>query len=151
MTKQEGEVVDGEAAAETTETKEPAAPKRGVGTVACEAIMAGKTNEQALEAVKAEFPDAKTTMASINWYRNDLRSKDFDVPTARDLKAGARAETKAAKAAEKEAAKAAKKAERDAEKARKAAAKKQTTTDSASAIAAAEGGEVATADEGFLA
>lgn len=68
------------------------APKRGVGTVAIEAIKAGKTNEEALEAVKAEFPDAKTSLASINWYRNKLRSDGEDVPTARDLKKAAKAE-----------------------------------------------------------
>ncbi|UFK26701.1 hypothetical protein [Roseobacter phage RDJL6] len=76
-------------AEEKTEEK---APKRGVGTVATEAIRAGKTNEQALEAVQAEFPDAKTSLASINWYRNKLRSDGEDVPTARDLKKAAKAE-----------------------------------------------------------
>ncbi|KFH18462.1 hypothetical protein ELZ19_06930 [Brucella abortus] len=65
---------------------EEKAPKRGVGAVAIEAIRAGKTNEEALEAVKAEFPDAKTSLASINWYRNKLRSDGEKVPTARELK-----------------------------------------------------------------
>jgi hypothetical protein len=60
--------------------------KRGVGDVAVEAIKAGKTNEEALTAVRAEFPDAKTSLASINWYRNKLRASDKTVPTARDLK-----------------------------------------------------------------
>ncbi|AKQ75808.1 hypothetical protein FDH82_gp18 [Roseobacter phage RDJL Phi 2] len=71
---------------------EDKAPKRGVGTVAMEAIAAGKTNEEALEAVKAEFPDAKTSLASINWYRNKMRADDKSVPTARDLKKAAKAE-----------------------------------------------------------
>ncbi|ADK73422.1 hypothetical protein RDJLphi1_gp21 [Roseobacter phage RDJL Phi 1] len=71
---------------------EEKAPKRGVGTVAMEAIAAGKTNEEALEAVKAEFPDAKTSLASINWYRNKMRADDKSVPTARDLKKAAKAE-----------------------------------------------------------
>jgi len=65
---------------------EEKAPKRGVGTVAMEAIAAGKTNEEALEAVKAEFPEAKTSLASINWYRNKMRADDKSIPTARDLK-----------------------------------------------------------------
>ena len=65
------------------------APKRGVGTVAIEAIRAGKTNEEALEAVQAEFPDARTSLASINWYRNKLRSDGEKVPTARELKKAA--------------------------------------------------------------
>ncbi len=67
-------------------------PKRGVGTVAIEAIKAGADNLAALAAVRAEFPDAKTTLASVNWYRNKLRTDgDKSVPTARDLKAAAKA------------------------------------------------------------
>lgn len=69
-------------------------PKRGVGTVAIEAIRAGKTNEEALEAVKAEFPEAKTSLASINWYRNKLRSDGEKVPTARELKKAAKTDEK---------------------------------------------------------
>ncbi len=73
------------------EPKESKEPKRGVGTVAVEAIKAGKTNEEALEAVKGEFPDAKTSLASINWYRNKLRSDgDKTVKTARELKKAAK-------------------------------------------------------------
>jgi len=60
--------------------------KVGVGSVAIEAIKAGKTNEEAFAAVKAAFPDAKTTMASINWYRNKLRGDGHDVKTSRELK-----------------------------------------------------------------
>jgi len=78
------------------------APKRGVGTVAIEAIRAGKTNEEALEAVKGEFPDAKTSLASINWYRNKLRADGEEVPTARDLKKAAKAEAAAEPASEPE-------------------------------------------------
>lgn len=71
-----------------TETKKP---KLGVGTVAIEAVKAGKTNEQALEAVKKKFPDAKTSLASINWYRNKLRADgDKSVKTARELKKAAK-------------------------------------------------------------
>lgn len=61
-------------------------PKRNVGAVAQESIRAGKTNEEALAAVRAEFPGAKTSLASINWYRADLRSKGEKVPSARELK-----------------------------------------------------------------
>ncbi len=69
------------------ENKEKKTPKRGVGTVAIEAIIAGKTNEEALAAARKEFPEAKTSLASINWYRNKLRSEgNKKVPTARELK-----------------------------------------------------------------
>ena len=103
--------------AESTENKEPKGP--GVGDVAKELIRAGKTNEEVLAAIKEQFPDAKTSMASINWYRNKLRSDGEDVPTARSLKADSKAEAKAAK----EAAKAEAKAAKEAEKAAKAEAK----------------------------
>ncbi|ANT45290.1 putative TolA protein [Xanthomonas phage Xoo-sp2] len=104
-------------AGENTETKEPKGP--GVGDVAKTLIREGKTNEEVLAAIKEQFPDAKTSMASVNWYRNKLRTDGEDVPTARSLKAGAKEEAKAAK----EAAKAEAKAAKDAEKAAKAEAK----------------------------
>lgn len=71
-------------------TDEAKTPKRGVGTVAQEAIKAGKTNEEALEAVKAEFPDANTTLSSVNWYRNKMRAENKSIPTSRELKAKAK-------------------------------------------------------------
>ena len=68
-------------------------PKRGVGIVAQEAIKAGMTNEEALAVVQEEFPEAKTSLASINWYRQKLRSDgDKSVKTARELKKAAKAE-----------------------------------------------------------
>jgi hypothetical protein len=75
-----------------TETA-PKEAKRGIGTVIREAICAGKDNAEALAAAKAEFPEAKTTMPSVNWYRNDMRSRGEkgdngqDIPTARELNA----------------------------------------------------------------
>jgi CHASE3 domain sensor protein len=62
------------------------APKRGVGVVATEAILAGKTNEETLAIVQKAFPDGKTSLASINWYRNKLRGENKKVLTARELK-----------------------------------------------------------------
>ncbi len=65
----------------------------GIGAVAVAAILDGKTNEEALAAVKKAHPDAKTGMASINWYRNKLRSDGATlkgskkaVPTSREQK-----------------------------------------------------------------
>lgn len=67
--------------------KEPKEPKRGVGTVIKEAILAGKTNEDALAAAKAEFPDSKTTASTVSWYRNNLRKEQGDkILTAREAK-----------------------------------------------------------------
>lgn len=65
----------------------------GIGAVAVAAILDGKTNEEALAAVKTAHPNAKTGMASINWYRNKLRSDGATlkgskkaVPTSREMK-----------------------------------------------------------------
>jgi hypothetical protein len=69
----------------------PSAPKRGVGTVVREQLLAGATNQDALDAAKAEFPQSATTLATVSWYRNDLRAKGEKVPTAREA-AKARAE-----------------------------------------------------------
>ena len=66
--------------------KDNAAQKRGVGTIIREALLARKTNEEALAAVKAEMPDAKTSASTVSWYRNAMRKEALDVPTARELK-----------------------------------------------------------------
>lgn len=90
-----------EAVKDAKSEKEPKAPKRGVGTVAMEAILNGASNEEALSAVRKEFPDANTTKASINWYRNKLRKdeavctdgawKGKPVPNAREMAKAAKA------------------------------------------------------------
>ena len=61
-------------------------PKRGIGTVIKEAILANKTNEEALALAKAEFPNADTSVSTVSWYRNQLRKDGHAVPTARELK-----------------------------------------------------------------
>ncbi len=60
--------------------------KRGVGTVAREAIAAGMSNEDALAAVKAEFPDSKTSLQTVSWYRNSMRKDDPSIPSGRNAK-----------------------------------------------------------------
>ncbi len=67
----------------------PAEKRRTIGDVACEAILAGKTNQEALDAVKGEFPEGNTSLSSINWYRNKLRKDGKPVKSARELKAEA--------------------------------------------------------------
>lgn len=52
-----------------------------VGETARKAIGAGKTNAEALEVVRERFPHAKTTPASIAWYRSQMRKEDPHVPT----------------------------------------------------------------------
>lgn len=136
-------------AAQANAAEETKAPKRGVGTVACEAIKAGKTNEEALAAVKAEFPEATTSMASINWYRNHLRQEDPSIPMARALKPKTdkqvekeqKAAARAAAKAEKEQAKADAKAAKEAEKQAKKEAAAQAKADAKAAKAAAKSTE----------
>lgn len=71
---------------EAATEKKAKAPRRGVGTVINEAILAGKTNEEALAAALAEFPEAKTNVGTVSWYRNKLRKDGHDVKKARDAK-----------------------------------------------------------------
>lgn len=59
----------------------------GVGAYAMDLIRDGKTNEATLTAVLKKFPKAKTTPASINWYRHEMRRNgEKKVKTARELK-----------------------------------------------------------------
>ncbi|QNN97219.1 TolA protein [Xanthomonas phage Xp12] len=141
----------------TENTKEQAPKAPGVGEIAKGLIRDGKTNEEVLAAIREQFPEAKTSMASINWYRNKLRSDGEKVPTARELKGDAKAEAKAKKDAEKQAkkeaaekAKAEKKAAKDAEKqAKKEAADKAKAEAKAQKEADAQRGESA-GDKGIF-
>ena len=65
-------------------------PKETIGGLCRELIMAGKTNPEVLAAVVKKFPDAKTTINSVNWYRNDLRKKGKKVPKLPRGKAAAK-------------------------------------------------------------
>jgi hypothetical protein len=71
----------------------PKAKKEGptIQSVAEESIKGGASNEDALAAVRKKFPDCKTDMASINWYRHNLRAVDKSVKTAREIRKAARA------------------------------------------------------------
>ena len=60
--------------------------KETIGEVAKQAITAGATNDGALNAVKAKFPHAATSMASISWYRSKLRKDAPSIPTDREAR-----------------------------------------------------------------
>lgn len=74
---------------ETTEKapKEKKEKRVGIGEVACKAIRDGKDNEQVLAVVRETFPEAKTSLSSVNWYRNKMRSEGEEVKTVRAIKA----------------------------------------------------------------
>ena len=61
-----------------------AGEKSGIGETAARAIRAGMTNAEALSAVMAEFPGARTTLRDISWYRSKLRSDGGDIPSNSD-------------------------------------------------------------------
>lgn len=61
--------------------KKPVARGQGIGAFVEEQLKAKKSTEEVLEAVKKKFPDAKTTPASVAWYRNKLRESG-DLPKA---------------------------------------------------------------------
>ena len=48
-------------------------PTQGVGSFAKEQIALGKTNAEVLEAVKTQFPTAKTTTSCIAYYRTAMK------------------------------------------------------------------------------
>lgn len=123
---------------------EPVVKAPGIGDIAKQLIRDGLGNKEVLEQVKVQFPEAKTSMASINWYRNHLRDLGEEVKTARELSAAGKPsaeDVKAQKAADKAAEKAAKdleKAETKAKaKADKEALKAKEKADKAEAKAAA--------------
>jgi len=86
------------AAKKKAQTKE-----RGVGDAAQDALKDGLTNEEALAAVRKEFPKSNCSLASINWYRNQLRKNGArGVKSARELNKQRKAQAeKAAKKASK--------------------------------------------------
>jgi hypothetical protein len=47
----------------------------GIGAFCVNMIKDLKSTDEILKAIRAQFPDAKTSAASIAWYRNDLRQK----------------------------------------------------------------------------
>ncbi len=55
--------------------------KETIGEMAKKSIRDGMTNAEALEVVRKRFPHARTTAASIAWYRSQMRKEDPHVPT----------------------------------------------------------------------
>lgn len=72
------EVTQAMAAALTADTAKEPAKKRGpkglgIGAFCRELIAANHSNKEIFEAVKTKWPDASTTVASVAWYRNQMR------------------------------------------------------------------------------
>ncbi len=58
-----------------SKAKKPAraAHGTGVGAYAMKLIADGKTNDQVFAAVMKKFPESKTNLSCIGWYRNKMR------------------------------------------------------------------------------
>jgi hypothetical protein len=55
--------------------------KDTIGQLARKAIDDKMSNSEALELVRSRFPHARTTPASIAWYRSQMRKEDPQVPS----------------------------------------------------------------------
>jgi len=71
--------------------------KNTIGRIAEQALRDGLSNDDVLAAVKKAFPESNTSMASVNWYRNKLRSDGEDVKTSRQIRKDQREAAKNAK------------------------------------------------------
>lgn len=71
-------------------------PNLGTGKYAKQRIMEGADNKTILAEIREKFPEAKTTNASINYYRNALKKEGAD-RTPEALRAQADAAEKQAK------------------------------------------------------
>ena len=58
---------------------------KSVGEATRDALRAGLTNQEALDAVRAEVPGG-TTMDSVRWYRSKMRREGEDIPKDAEIK-----------------------------------------------------------------
>ncbi len=71
-----------------TARAKPGRSKPGIGNFAMDLIRAGKTDAEVLAAVSEKFAGARTTPASIAYYRSHMRGLGEKILTNRALKAG---------------------------------------------------------------
>ena len=64
--------------------KEP--PPRTIGDLAKRLIRHGYLNEEVVEAITRDHPQANTSRASVAWYRSQLRKTESDVPTQTEVR-----------------------------------------------------------------
>ena len=69
---------------------EKKAPKEGIGTLARELILSGKSNIEVLEVVKKKYPESAANAGTIGWYRNDLKKAGRKVKDSRAITAAAK-------------------------------------------------------------
>lgn len=71
--------------------------RKGIGDLAMDQIRAGRTNEEALAAVREAFPNARTSPASIAWYRSKLRKDGEEILSDLAVRKAREAEARLAK------------------------------------------------------
>ena len=59
---------------------------RAIGTIIKETLLQDSTNEEVLAAVQFEKPEAKTSTATVSWYRNQMRKAGEPVKTSHEVK-----------------------------------------------------------------
>lgn len=57
--------------------------KYSIADIIRSGLIQGKAPEAILQQVKRAFPDAKTSVSTINNYRSQMRKQGHDVPTVR--------------------------------------------------------------------
>jgi hypothetical protein len=60
-----------------TKTAGASGGKSTIGSVARAAILAGKTNDEALAMVMGAFPDCSSNLGCMAWYRNKLKKEGY--------------------------------------------------------------------------
>lgn len=68
--------------------------KMTIGRAAEDALRQGLTNEEVLAAIKEAFPEASTSMASVNWYRHKMIADGEPIKTSREIRKERRAASK---------------------------------------------------------
>lgn len=58
--------------------------KRSPESLATAAIKRGKTNQEALAAVRKHYPSTRLSLATINYYRNNIRRTFAEVKSDRE-------------------------------------------------------------------
>jgi hypothetical protein len=57
-----------------------------IGEVARAYIITGHSDEETLKVVKRTYPDSKTSLACIRYYRSQLRGEGHPVPTSSEAR-----------------------------------------------------------------
>ena len=83
-----------------TDTTEKKPRGKGIGAMAMELLIAGRSTQEVIDEVKAAIEGANPTPATISWYKNKLRQEGKLPPSNRKAKADKGAEEAAEETSE---------------------------------------------------